>query len=345
MNDPGDATLCVLFLSDSHLGLDLPARPRAERDRRGEELFESFERSLAPVLSGEATVLFHGGDLFYRSRIPAWLADRVYARLVALADGGADVLWVPGNHERSGVPRGLLLAHPRVHVFDRPRTVVVGHRGVSVAFSGLPFTATIRRDFPALLEATGWRGAGADARLLGLHQAVEGATVGPAGYVFRTGGDVLAGRDVPPGFAAVLSGHIHRAQVLRRDLGGRPLASPVLFAGSTDRISFAERFEPKGAFLLRVGAGQREGGHATWEFRENRVRPMTIVEVDPADPSLEGRLREVFGALDPRSLVRLRLSGPAPSPPPRCLSAAALRALAPATLSVTVAWRAARGDE
>ena len=37
----------VLFLSDTHLGLDLPSRPRDERRRRGDDLFESFERAAA----------------------------------------------------------------------------------------------------------------------------------------------------------------------------------------------------------------------------------------------------------------------------------------------------------
>ncbi len=330
--------LGVLFVSDSHLGLDLSARPRVERARRGEELFESFERALAPLATGEAQVLVHGGDLFYRRRVPAWLADRVYARLAALADAGVDVFWVPGNHERSGVPRGLLLSHPRVRVFERPSTFLVERGGATLALSGFPYCGTVRRDFPALLEATGWRATAADARLLCLHQAVEGATVGPVGYVFRSGEDVLPGRDVPGGFAAVLSGHIHRAQVLRRDLGGRPLASPVLFAGSTDRISFAERFEPKGTFLLRVDANGAAGGAAEWEFRELPVRAMTVLDVDPAGAGLRARLRRALEPLAPGSLVRLRLMG---EPGPEALAtigAASLRALAPEGMTVSVAW-------
>ena len=258
----------VLFLSDTHLGLDLPSRPRVERRRRGDDLFESFERALAPAVSGEAGIVVHGGDLFYRSRIPAWLAERVFSRLAQLADLGLDLFWIPGNHERSGVPRGLLLTHPRIRVFDRPRTFVVRRDGLDLALSGFPFAPDVRTSFPALLAATGHADAEADVRLLCLHQAVEGAKVGPVGYTFRDGADVVRGRDVPAGFAAVLSGHIHRAQVLARDLAGRPLASPVLFAGSTDRTSFAERKEPKGTFLLELerngrGAAPQPGSSAS----------------------------------------------------------------------------------
>jgi DNA repair exonuclease SbcCD nuclease subunit len=332
----------VLFLSDTHLGLDLPSRPRVERRRRGDDLFESFERALAPAVSGEAGIVIHGGDLFYRSRIPAWLAERVFSRLAQLADMGLDLFWIPGNHERSGVPRGLLLTHPRIRVFDRPRTFVVRRDGLDLALSGFPFAPDVRTGFPALLAATGHADAAADVRLLCLHQAVEGAKVGPVGFTFRDGADVVRGRDVPAGFAAVLSGHIHRAQVLARDLAGRPLASPVLFAGSTDRTSFAERNEPKGTFLLVLERNGR-GGAAAWEFRELPVRPMVDLELDPGDDaaSFAARLRAALSRLDPASLVRLRLSRePSPSVA-ELLRAEALRLAAPPSMTVSVAWRGA----
>ena len=332
--------LRVLFLSDSHLGFDLPSRPRVERRRRGDDLFESFERALAPAVRGEAGIVVHGGDLFYRSRIPAWLAERVFSRLAQLADLGLDVFWVPGNHERSGVPRSLLLTHPRIRVFDRPRTFVVRRDGLDLALSGFPFAPDVRTSFPALLAATGHADAVADVRLLCFHQAVEGAKVGPVGFTFRNGADVVRGRDVPAGFAAVLSGHIHRAQVLTHDLAARPLASPVLFAGSTDRTSFAERNEPKGTLLLELERDGR-GGTATWEFRELPVRPMVDLELDPDDDgaSFEARLRAALSRLDPASLVRLRLSRE-PSPAvAELLGAKALRRAAPPTMTVSVAWR------
>ena len=36
----------VVFLSDTHLGFDLPIRPRVQRYRRGERFFENLERVL-----------------------------------------------------------------------------------------------------------------------------------------------------------------------------------------------------------------------------------------------------------------------------------------------------------
>ncbi len=330
--------LRILFLSDTHLGLDLPGRPRGARPRRGDDLFASFERALEPALRGEAPVVVHGGDLFYRSRVPAWLAARVFDRLAGLADAGLDVFWVPGNHERSAVPRELLLTHPGVRVFDRPRTFVVRRDGVTLALSGFPFAPRVGEDGPALVAATEAAGTAADVRLLCVHQAIEGATVGPSDYVFRSGVDVLRGRDVPSGFAAVLSGHVHRAQVLARDLTGRPLGSPVLYAGSTDRVSFAERFEPKGSFLLQVSSDGTPGGKAAWTFREHPVRPMAVLDLDPAPVGLPERIAAALEGLEPRSLVRLRLTGQPPAAAIAALRPEALRRLAPAGHDVSVAW-------
>ncbi len=335
----------ILFLADTHLGIDLPARPRVERPRRGDDFFESFERALAPAWRGETDLVIHGGDLFYRSRIPAWLADRVFSRLAELADSGVDLFWVPGNHERSSVPRSLLLTHPRIRVFERPRTFVVERAGIRIALAGFPCAPRIRDDFPSLLAATGHaegEAARADVRFLCLHQTVEGATVGPDGFVFRQGDDILPGRDVPPGFAAVLTGHIHRSQVLVRDLAGRPLASPVLYPGSTERTSFAERNEPKGTLVIELARDPSGRVAATWAFHRLAARPMVELSIDPAGDGradLGERLRASLACLDPRSVVRVRLSG---EPPPEALphlTAAALRAASPPGMIVTLAWR------
>ena len=335
----------LLFLADTHLGFDLPSRPRVEKRRRGEDFFAAFELAVAPALRGEVDAVVHGGDLFYRSRIPAWLAARVFARLAAVADAGADVFWVPGNHERSGVPRALLLGHPRIHVFDRPRTFVVERGGVRVALAGIPHAPRIRGELAALLAATGHAGLAADARLLVLHQAVEGARVGPADFVFRHGADVVGAAELPRGFAAVLSGHVHRRQVLRRDLFGRPLPTPVLYPGSTERTSFAERDEPKGVVRLEVEAGATGGGCAVqWRFEELPVPPMRVVDLDVegGEAVVSERLRGLLAALDPRSVVRVRLGGLPSAAALPALRAAAIRAVAPPAMHVTVAWPGGR---
>ena len=78
----GGATLRVLFVSDTHLGFDLPARPRVDRRRRGPDFFAGFARALEPALRGEVDVVVHGGDLLYRSRVPATLVHRALQPLL-----------------------------------------------------------------------------------------------------------------------------------------------------------------------------------------------------------------------------------------------------------------------
>jgi DNA repair exonuclease SbcCD nuclease subunit len=134
--------------------------------------------------------------------------------------------------------------------------VVTEVRGERVAVVGFPYQRHgVREAFPGTLEATGWARAEAGLRVLCLHHCVEGATVGPADHTFRASPDVIRCSDLPRAFAAVLSGHIHRHQLLTRDLRGRPLAAPLVYPGSIERTSGAERHETKGYALLDFTSG------------------------------------------------------------------------------------------
>jgi DNA repair exonuclease SbcCD nuclease subunit len=174
--------------------------------------------------------------------------------LKRIADRGVPVVVVPGNHERSAIPYPLFAMHPRIHIFDRPRTFGLRVNDVSVAISGFPCERNgIRERFDALLGACGEQEA--DVHLLALHQSVEGAQVGPVNFTFRNGPDVIPRRAIPRRFAAVLAGHIHRHQVL--DAG-----APVFYPGATERTSSAEAGETKGCVKLALDRTGLRG----WEF-------------------------------------------------------------------------------
>jgi DNA repair exonuclease SbcCD nuclease subunit len=308
----------VLFVSDTHIGIDWPARPRVDRRRRGDDFFENFERALEPARSGEVDVVVHGGDLLYRSRVPAWLAEAALAPLKRLASSGVPVLLVPGNHERGRIPYPLLAVQDNLHVFDRPRSVVLDAGGIRVAFIGFPYTNNIRRRFPQTLAAVSRVNTAADVRVLCLHHCVEGATCGPGNFTFRFGADVIRTSDLPNDVAVILSGHIHRHQVLRP--AGRPA---VIYAGSVERTSFAEAPETKGFVVLQL----TRSGLGSFEFRPLPARPMVAraVHFDDADP-MEAHAR-VAAAVDSTphdAVVHLRVTGALPS----TLTAAALRAMA-----------------
>jgi DNA repair exonuclease SbcCD nuclease subunit len=249
------------------------------------------------------------------------------------------VFIVPGNHERSRLPHARLVAHPRVRVFDRPRTFTMEVGGTDVALSGFPFERrAVRGRVLELLEASGWRSEPASLRLLCMHQCVEGATVGPADYTFRTAPDVVCAAELPAGFSAVLSGHIHRHQVLTTDLRGRPLSTPVLYPGSIERTSLAELGEPKGFLLLHLTDRNPEG-NLHWTFRPLPARPMIVQDIRVAagrGARLDQAVRAAIAAAPADAVLRIRLSGELLPRDLRLVSAARLRTIAPATMNVEV---------
>ena len=357
------------------MGFDLPFRPRITRRRRGPDFFANFRAALTPAMRGEVDFVLHGGDLLYRSKVPAGLVEMAMAPLLEVAGRGVPVYIVPGNHERSRIPLQLWTDHENIHIFDRPRTFQLRQNGTSVALSGFPFVRRAREGFVKTLEATGFRESTADLRLLCLHQVVEGAQVGAADFTFRGGPDVIRGVDIPGEFAAVLCGHIHRAQILRSGLNGHALAAPVIYPGSIERTSVAERHEEKGYYLLTFRDNDSEGGslcdrdaggrplneestgetclrdigtgvsHFDATFKRLPARPMAklvLNDVDLNGGSLDRLLDKRLRALDPESVVRVSLNGPVVREAAAALNARRLREITPPTMNVSLSpdtWR------
>lgn len=330
----------VLLLADTHIGLDFPLNPRIERRRRGFDFLDNFRKALQPALRGQVDAVVHGGDLFDRSRIPDALVQIALEPLLEAAQAGVPVFLVPGNHERARIPLQVWRGHENFHVFDQPGSVLLTKKSMQVCISGFPFTRRIQGQFADRVRETGMPGTSADIRLLCMHQAVEGAKVGPADYTFRGGDDVIRGADLPHGTAAVLSGHIHRSQCLRKDLSGRPFTAPVIYPGSVERTAFAEQNERKGYMLLEFRANGRDGGHlAAFQFCPLPARPMVTldVQVDNISPvDLRENLRCQLGMLDPNSVVRLRPQGILSPEAWQVLNTVSLRSLAPDTMNIEI---------
>jgi DNA repair exonuclease SbcCD nuclease subunit len=336
----------ILLLADTHLGFDLPTRARIERRRRGHDFLANYAAALEPALAGEVDLVVHGGDVFNRSRVPTSVAWQAFEPLTRVADRGIPVFVVPGNHERGRIPQIRFARHPRIHLFDRPRTFAVDVRDVRLAISGFPSERhEVRTTFVDLLESTRWRSATADVRLLCMHQCVEGATVGPNDFTFTTAADVIRGRDVPRGFSAVLSGHIHRHQVLTSDLRGNALAAPVLYPGSIERTSMAEADERKGFLIVEVTGGGAEA-RVDWRFHELPARP--LVRCDLAldgvrDEVMESTIRAVIASAPPDAVLTIRVAGTISEQGKRVLAAANLRRLAPSSMNVELRMDNAEG--
>jgi DNA repair exonuclease SbcCD nuclease subunit len=335
-------SLSVLLVADTHLGLDLPLRPRVKRRRRGYDFLRNFEQALEPALHGQVDVVVHGGDLLDRPRVSERLLETALRPLLSVAKAGVPVFLVPGNHERRRIPLRLWTVHPNLHVFRKPCTFVHAVGDVRVAMSGFPSPRHIRGEFRELVRATAHDSVRAGVHLLCVHAAVEGAQVGAHDFTFRHGPDVIAGSDVPSDFAAVLAGHIHRRQTLTRDLRGRALGAPVIYPGSVERTSFAERNEDKGYVIADfIPTENGRGELVGCRFHELSARPMVCfdLQVDAMSPQeLSALLRERFAALDPHAVVRIRVVGSMSPEVQQSLSAPQLRCVAPKTMNVSVTY-------
>ena len=330
----------ILLLADSHLGFDLPVRPRVKRRRRGHDFLANYARALAPALAGDADVVVHAGDVFDRPDVASSVAYQAYEPLRRVAERGVPVFIVPGNHERSRLPHARFATHANIHVFDRPRTFRIDVRGVRIALAGFPYERRdVRTEFPRLLARTAWRPAESDLSLLCLHHCVEGATVGPQNFTFRSASDVIRINDIPRTFAAVLSGHIHRHQVLTTDLRRRPVAVPVLYPGSIERTALAEIGEDKGYIMLDVEAGTR------WRFQPLPARPMIAREIaldGLTAIQLDEAVRAIIAAAPDDAVISICCTGEATAAHGALLSAARLRSLAPDSMNVEMRVQKAR---
>jgi DNA repair exonuclease SbcCD nuclease subunit len=333
----------ILFLADSHLGYDMAQRPRINRKRRGQEFFDNFDQALLPALEGKTDVVVHGGDLFYRSRIPQWLALSAIERIRRVTNRGIPVLIVPGNHERSSLPYPLLWNLPNLHVFEDPRTVVLDIRGVRLALSGFPYNrGNLREELSRVISHTAWQDIQSDIRLLCLHQIVQGARVGVSNFTFTQGPHVIPRNALPTQFAGVLTGHVHRFQVLGEREDGTQSQCRVFYPGSTARTSFAECNEQKGYLLIDVVPTDcGKGAVNAWGFQPLPSRPMETVglSVSGLTPHrLKQKIEQRLATLDPESIVRLKISGIPENGIRSVLTAQSLRSIAPTTMNIDLRW-------
>ena len=332
-----DTVIRILLVADTHLGFDLPVNPRVNRRRRGHDFLANYAAALQPAMTGEVDLVVHGGDVFNRSRPVSSVVWQAFEPLRRVADRGVPVYVVPGNHERGRIPHLRFAQHPGIHVFDRPRTFSTAVRGVRVAIAGFPSERDdVRSRFADLVASTECSRANADVRLLCLHQCVEGATVGLANYMFTTAPDVIRTDDLPTGFAAVLSGHIHRHQVLTANRRGRALPAPVMYPGSIERTSIAEADEDKGFMIveLRCGTDQVK---VDWHFHKLPARPLVRhdLQLDGLDAvRVESAIRLIVANAPADAVVTVRVTGMITEDVSRVLSAKSLRELAPSTMNL-----------
>jgi DNA repair protein SbcD/Mre11 len=240
--------LKFVHTADTHLGFEYTRTAQGDpkgRVNRAEAVFRNFLEVIRHAVEIQADFFIHSGDLFNKAYISRETLDRLTLPFAELKKEGIRVLLVPGNHERSEFPFDLFHGYRNVVVFDSPKSICLDLHGYSVGVAGFPFIRENSRGmFLNALRETEYETLKSDFNILVTHQAFDRATVGPGDFVFREGrGDTVSRATVPTDFEYIAAGHIHRHQILPHPL--KPGLNFV-YPGSTQRVSFAERFEEKG---------------------------------------------------------------------------------------------------
>jgi DNA repair exonuclease SbcCD nuclease subunit len=333
---PDIRTIKILLLADTHLGFDFPIKPRIERRRRGYDFFANFDFILQYAVDNKTDIVVHGGDFFFRTKVPGKIVTTAYEKLLNFAEYGIPILIVPGNHESSKLPESLLIQHRNINVFTKAETLVYDVGGVKVAVSGFPFVRrNIRDKFTSIVNKLNDGYDSADIKLLCMHQAVEGATVGPSNFTFRYGEDVIRSRDLPQNYDCILSGHIHRVQVLPKNFKDNDLP-PVVYPGSIERTSFAEKDEDKGFFVIEFCSSDDRWKLDELKFIELNARQMVDLNFycNSIDESLiEFQLKSLLLKIDSDAIVRINCPYENTK---NLLTSRFLRGVAPKTMNVYI---------
>lgn len=261
----------IIFLSDTHLGFDYPLRPKKEKRRRGIDFFNKFDKVLEYAREAQADLVIHGGDLFFRTLVPPTIVDMVYERIFNFAESGIPIVIVPGNHESSRLPASLFMQHPLIHYFSKTEVFQFQLKGMNFDLAGFP---CVRKEvlsaFPKIAQEIKPKLRDESIKLLCMHQSIEGAKVGPSDYTFRGGTDVIPIRDLPDDYDLILSGHIHRSQILYS-----ACQTPIIYPGSIERTAFAEKDEDKGFYEINISENQE----ISYAFIPLNSRPMIDIEL------------------------------------------------------------------
>lgn len=292
----------IVFLADSHLGFDFPLRPKKEKRRRGIDFFTNFDLILDYAKTNKADLVINGGDLFFRTRVPTPIIDMVYERIFNFAQSGIPIAIVPGNHESSKLPVSLFMQHANIHYFTKPQVFTFRLKNIDFDVAGFP---CVRNDIrPVFAEIAGKiqeQLRPDSVKFLCMHQAIEGARVGPSDFTFRKGNDVISMDDLPNFYDLILSGHIHRAQVIHTQN-----KTPVIYPGSIERTAFAEKDEEKGFYEININT-QKE---SSFRFIGLKTRPMIDITLENETYTTNSLKKEILlqiNKIQSESIIRFKM--------------------------------------
>ncbi|MFX0183646.1 MAG: exonuclease SbcCD subunit D [Candidatus Hodarchaeota archaeon] len=299
-----------LHIADTHFGVHYALKPRNMLRRAyGDLFFQKAEETLTEAITThKVDFILHVGDFFNRSKPPKEVVDRAVKPFInAAVNLGVPIYILPGNHERSKLPLGLLSYYDNIHIFTNPSSFIFERNEIFIKITGFPY---IRHESRLKFNKTvnqAWKNTINENKqphysILATHQLIEGSCV--EHYTFKKSGhnvipfDQIVSNEKLPKFNYIACGHVHRFQFLYHDSSSNIISTnehisvlqdlekkswkfdneyhkeyqqkePVVcYSGSLERVSMAERNEPKGYIIADLNFSEKN--HRT-SFKFHRL--------------------------------------------------------------------------
>jgi exonuclease SbcD len=281
----------VVHLADTHLGFrQLHRVDAAGRNVREQDVAAAFAQAVDRAVALKPDAVIHAGDLFDSHHPSAAALSAALDGLAKLRAAGIPIILVAGNHE---TPRASSAEHifavlerfgDGVHALHgAPQVVRVG----GLAVHGIPYDNDLARMAEAVRAARPDPDAEANVLVAHLGLVGLGGVVGPEASL-AVPGETLAGARA---FDYVALGHLHKFA---------PVAENAAYAGSTERLSWADDAAMKGVvevdlardpsdpeYLKRHGVDVRAQVELP-PVDAREVEDLTAAIVARADPELAG---------------------------------------------------------
>lgn len=262
----------IVHLSDTHLGRrELHHADADGRNLREQDGYRAFARAIDRAIELEPAVVVHSGDLFHGYHPASAALAAALDQIERLRAAGIELVVSAGNHE---TPRGRATAHP-FSLLERFGANAVYAEPRRLRFGDLAVTAVPHSHDHE--EMAGWITAAdpdpeARHNVLVAHAGLEGLTRVGAGEpgAAELPGEVL---EAVAAFDYIALGHLHQFD--------RPRVNAV-YAGSLERLSWADRSQRKGIVAVDLSAEPMDGAFLGLHEVEGRARKR-LTAIDAAE--------------------------------------------------------------
>ncbi|MFQ5819032.1 MAG: exonuclease SbcCD subunit D [Candidatus Heimdallarchaeota archaeon] len=313
-----EQSISFLHLADTHFGVNYAIKPKnLQRRAYGELFFQKVNDVIDTAISKHnVDFILHSGDFFNRSKPPPLVIERAVQPFVLAAKHGIPVYLLPGNHERSKLPLGLISYYDDINLLDKPSSYCFEKNGIRIKITGFPYIRhNAKNKFGATIRRA-WNNYNAKGNtpqhyfIMLTHQLIEGSRI--ENYTFRRGDNVILYQQIPKKFHYIACGHVHRFQFLLKPpgfVGGSSIVQstnrifsiqqdcsnriwrfhhkltfpstrfkdPVIaYSGSLERVSMMERNEPKGYIIGKLYLSEQDDKIQTAEYS---FHPLSAIEM------------------------------------------------------------------